>query len=165
MQKLGPIDAVRQRVGFVCEGIIQYMPLIGWYRRLVCEDVFVMRSFKQVRWPLFPAAPAPSSNPGPATQDAGTIKKNCNSFHDAKCKRMLFLSPEGVVCDFGERDKKYISECRDFAQELGCVPTLLGLGFPPAPPPSSPSNSPPGTPRSSTCSRPATRASRASWSR
>jgi 1-acyl-sn-glycerol-3-phosphate acyltransferase len=95
------ITGTRQRVGFVCEGIIQYMPLIGWYRRLVCEDVFVMRSFKQ---------------------DASTITSNCNSFHNTDCKRMLFLSPEGVVCDFGERDKKYIAECRDFARELGYSP-------------------------------------------
>jgi len=101
LTKLGDYECERKRVGFVCEGIIQYMPLIGWYRKLVCEDVFVMRSFKQ---------------------DAGTIKNNCNSFHDAKCKRILFLSPEGVVCDFGERDKKYIAECRGFCEDLGYKP-------------------------------------------
>ena len=55
--KLSTFDCDRKRVGFVCEGIIQFMPLIGWYRKLVCEDVFVMRSFKQ---------------------DASTIKNNCN---------------------------------------------------------------------------------------
>eukprot|EP00518_Triparma_eleuthera_P005762 CAMPEP_0182464438 /NCGR_PEP_ID=MMETSP1319-20130603/8646_1 /TAXON_ID=172717 /ORGANISM="Bolidomonas pacifica, Strain RCC208" /LENGTH=437 /DNA_ID=CAMNT_0024664081 /DNA_START=83 /DNA_END=1396 /DNA_ORIENTATION=- len=99
--KLSAHDCARKRVGFVCEGIIQFMPLIGWYRKLICEDVFVMRSFKQ---------------------DAATIRNNCNSFHDAKCKRLLFLSPEGVVCDFGPRDRKYISECRDFCTELGYKP-------------------------------------------
>jgi len=91
----------RSRVGFVCEGIIQYMPLIGWYRRLVCEDVFVMRSFKQ---------------------DAQVIRDNCNTFHAVGTKRMLFSSPEGVVVDFGERDRKYIMDCQKFCKDLGYKP-------------------------------------------
>jgi len=37
---------VRVRVGFVCEKVIKYMPFIGWYRNVICEDVFVDRSFK-----------------------------------------------------------------------------------------------------------------------
>mmetsp|Transcript_5145 Transcript_5145/g.15606 ORF Transcript_5145/g.15606 Transcript_5145/m.15606 type:complete len:476 (-) Transcript_5145:71-1498(-) len=91
----------RRRVGFVCEGLIQYMPIVGWYRRLVCEDCFVMRSFKQ---------------------DAQRITKNVENFHRTGTKRMIFLSPEGVVCDYAERDLKYINDCREFCTEQGYKP-------------------------------------------
>ena len=64
------------RVGFVCEAMIQFLPIIGWYRRLVACDIFVWRSFKQ---------------------DASTIQSNIQDFIAAREKRMLFLSPEGVV--------------------------------------------------------------------
>lgn len=64
----------RVRVGFVCEALIQFMPLIGWYRKLVCHDVFVWRSF---------------------LRDAPTINRNIEDFHSVDEKRMLFLSPEG----------------------------------------------------------------------
>ena len=42
--KLSAHDCARKRVGFVCEGIIQFMPLIGWYRKVilrgrVCHEV------------------------------------------------------------------------------------------------------------------------------
>jgi hypothetical protein len=68
----------RIRVGFVCEALIQFMPLIGWYRKLVCHDIFVWRSF---------------------LTDAPTIKANINDFHGAAEPRMLFLSPEGQIID------------------------------------------------------------------
>ena len=71
------------RVGFVCEAMIQFLPIIGWYRRLVACDIFVWRSFKQ---------------------DASTIQNNIQDFITAREKRMLFLSPEGVVVDFGTKD-------------------------------------------------------------
>jgi len=78
---------VRVRVGFVCERVIKYMPFIGWYRNFICEDVFVDRSFKI---------------------DKINISENLNSFHDTDVERMLYLSPEGVVVDFGERDMQYM---------------------------------------------------------
>mmetsp|Transcript_1001 Transcript_1001/g.1361 ORF Transcript_1001/g.1361 Transcript_1001/m.1361 type:complete len:200 (+) Transcript_1001:898-1497(+) len=71
------------RVGFVCEAMIQFLPIIGWYRKIVARDIFVWRSFKQ---------------------DAPTIKMNIQDFIVAREKRMLFLSPEGVVVDFGTKD-------------------------------------------------------------
>ncbi|EJK77217.1 hypothetical protein THAOC_00965, partial [Thalassiosira oceanica] len=83
----------RVRVGFVCEALIQFMPLIGWYRRLVARDIFVWRSFKK---------------------DSPTIKENISEFHAAGEKRMLFLSPEGVVVDFSQKDIDYIRSCRQF---------------------------------------------------
>lgn len=86
----------RIRVGFVCEALIQFMPLIGWYRKLVANDIFVWRSFKQ---------------------DSSTIKQNIQDFHQARERRMLFLSPEGVVVDFGKNDMEYIIACRKFCQE------------------------------------------------
>ena len=64
----------RIRVGFVCEALIQFMPIIGWYRKLVCHDIFVWRSF---------------------LRDGPTIVANINDFHNAEEARMLFLSPEG----------------------------------------------------------------------
>ena len=91
----------RSRVGFVCERVIQLMPLIGWYRRLVCEDVFVDRSFKI---------------------DSINIALNLNDFHKTQTERMLYLSPEGVVVDYGERDQKYIANCREFCKEQGYEP-------------------------------------------
>jgi hypothetical protein len=73
----------RVRVGFVCEALIQLMPIVGWYRKFVAQDIFVWRSFKQ---------------------DAPTIQSNIQDFIAAREKRMLFLSPEGVVADFGQKD-------------------------------------------------------------
>jgi len=91
----------RIRVGFVCEAIISFMPIIGWYRKLVAHDIFVWRSFKQ---------------------DAPTIKQNINEFHNSRERRMIFLSPEGVVVDFGEKDQDYIHACRTFAADQGYKP-------------------------------------------
>jgi len=91
----------RIRVGFVCEAPIQFMPLIGWYRKLVCHDIFVWRSFKQ---------------------DSPTIKNNIRDFHTADECRMLFLSPEGIVVDYGEKDREYISECRQFCIDQHYLP-------------------------------------------
>ena len=83
----------RVRVGFVCEALIQFMPLVGWYRKLVCHDIFVWRSF---------------------LRDAPTINRNIDDFQSADEKRMLFLSPEGVVVDFGPKDMEYVAQCRQF---------------------------------------------------
>ena len=119
----------RIRVGFVCEAIsegisllffahhdmyenlhsssscsfltVGFMPIIGWYRKIVAQDIFVWRSFKQ---------------------DAPTIKKNIEDFHTAGESRMLFLSPEGVVVDFGEKDIDYINECRQFCIDQSYTP-------------------------------------------
>ena len=71
------------RVGFVCEALIQFLPIIGWYRKIVARDIFVWRSFKQ---------------------DAPTIQRNIQDFIVVREKRMLFLSPEGVVVDYGPKD-------------------------------------------------------------
>lgn len=89
---------VRCRVGFVCEALIQLMPLIGWYRKVICDDIFVWRSFDR---------------------DAPSIKKSIDDFHCANQQRMLFLSPEGIVVDHGEKDMDYIHECRAFCKTLG----------------------------------------------
>ena len=83
------------RVGFVCEALIQFMPLIGWYRKIICDDIFVWRSFDK---------------------DAPTIKGNIKSFHQASQQRMLFLSPEGVVVDHDAKDMEYIKACQKFAK-------------------------------------------------
>ncbi|KAL7531927.1 hypothetical protein ACHAWF_003964 [Thalassiosira exigua] len=93
--------AKRIRVGFVCEALIQFMPLIGWYRKIVAKDIFVWRSFKS---------------------DAPTIKNNIQDFHRAECRRMLFLSPEGVVVDFGPKDTEYIDACRRFCLDQNYEP-------------------------------------------
>jgi 1-acyl-sn-glycerol-3-phosphate acyltransferase len=76
-RRLSTKKCERIRVGFVCEALIQFMPLIGWYRKLVCHDIFVWRSF---------------------VRDAPTIKANIGDFHAAAENRMLFLSPEGWIC-------------------------------------------------------------------
>lgn len=91
----------RIRVGFVCEAIIQYMPIIGWYRRCVCNDVFVSRTFGK---------------------DRAKIESNIQHFHNSETERMLFLSPEGVVVDHGQQDKKYIQACREFCKLQGYAP-------------------------------------------
>lgn len=95
LKVIGDRVGERCRVGFVCEALIQFMPLIGWYRSIVCEDIFVWRSFEK---------------------DAPTIKENISKFHKAPQKRMLFLSPEGVVVDHGEKDMTYIRQCQQFAK-------------------------------------------------
>lgn len=91
----------RCRVGFVCEALIQFMPLIGWYRKIIAHDIFVWRSFDK---------------------DAGTIKKNIRTFHDSAQSRMLYLSPEGVVVDHGEKDMRYIRQCQKFAMDNNMEP-------------------------------------------
>jgi hypothetical protein len=85
----------RCRVGFVCEALIQFMPLIGWYRKLICDDIFVWRSIDK---------------------DAPTIKGSIKKFHEGSQKRMLFLSPEGVVVDHGVKDMQYVHQCQNFAK-------------------------------------------------
>jgi len=88
----------KARVGFVCESFIKYMPIIGWYRAFICEDIFVDRSI---------------------SSDAPVIKTNVQKFLKAKERRMTFLSPEGVVVDYGEMDKFYIQSCRNYCEKLG----------------------------------------------
>ena len=92
-KELGGKACQRVRIGFVCESLIQFMPIIGWYRKVVANDIFVWRSFKQ---------------------DASTIRTNIQQFNAARERRMLFLSPEGVVVDFGTADLEYIDACRTF---------------------------------------------------
>lgn len=101
LKSIGNKVTEQSRVGFVCEAAIQFMPLIGWYRKFVCCDIFVWRSFQN---------------------DATPIRKNITRFHDASQKRMLFLSPEGVVVDFDEKDEIYIKECRAFCKKQGYAP-------------------------------------------
>eukprot|EP00586_Coscinodiscus_wailesii_P022405 CAMPEP_0172513064 /NCGR_PEP_ID=MMETSP1066-20121228/249410_1 /TAXON_ID=671091 /ORGANISM="Coscinodiscus wailesii, Strain CCMP2513" /LENGTH=502 /DNA_ID=CAMNT_0013293151 /DNA_START=112 /DNA_END=1620 /DNA_ORIENTATION=- len=91
----------RTRVGFVCEHIIALMPLVGWYRKLVCDDIFVKRSF---------------------ANDRRAIRDNIRRFRSARAKRMLFLSPEGVVADFGRSDEAYVDACRKFCVSCGYDP-------------------------------------------
>jgi len=101
LTKLGKHPGERCRVGFVCEALIQMMPLIGWYRKIICNDIFVWRSFDK---------------------DAPTIKKNISSFKRYNEQRMLFLSPEGVIVDHDEKDMKYILQCRQFSINNGYTP-------------------------------------------
>jgi hypothetical protein len=126
-RRLAVKSCERIRVGFVCEALIQFMPLIGWYRKLVCHDIFVWRSF---------------------LRDAPTIKENICDFHSAEERRMLFLSPEGgslhcflclnalpliislispvngsgVVVDFGPKDMEYVAACRQFCVDQNYQP-------------------------------------------
>lgn len=100
-RQLASKSCERIRVGFVCEALIQFMPLIGWYRKIVANDIFVSRSFKR---------------------DAPTIESNIEEFHKADERRMLFLSPEGVVVDFGQKDVQYIYACRKFCIDQGYQP-------------------------------------------
>ena len=97
----GSNSSSRCRVGFVCEALIQMMPLIGWYRKIMCDDIFVWRSFDK---------------------DAPTIKRNISNFHQCNERRMLFLSPEGVVVDHGEKDIEYVHQCRQFCVDYGIKP-------------------------------------------
>jgi len=98
---IGDRASIRCRVGFVCETVIQYMPLIGWYRRCICNDIFVARSF---------------------TKDASVLSKNIAYFQNAGQDRMLFLSPEGVVVDHGDQDLEYIRQCRHYCKSYGITP-------------------------------------------
>lgn len=100
-KKIANRNCNRIRVSFVCEAFIQFMPIIGWYRKLVCEDVFVWRSF---------------------LKDSPTIKANISNFHRANVRRMLFLSPEGIIVDFKENDRSYIKSCREFCIKNGYKP-------------------------------------------
>ena len=55
-------------------------------------------------------------------QDAPTIASNIQHFHSSDEHRMLFLSPEGVVVDFGPKDIEYIRACRQFCTDQGYEP-------------------------------------------
>ena len=101
LKEMGKCTAKMCRVGFVCEALIQLMPFIGWYRKIVCDDIFVWRSFDH---------------------DAPTINRNISRFHRVSEQRMLFLSPEGVVVDHSEKDMEYIRSCKDFAKANGFKP-------------------------------------------
>jgi hypothetical protein len=101
LTSLGNRPANRCRVGFVCEALIQLMPLIGWYRKLVCNDIFVWRSMNR---------------------DETTIRKNIAEIQRSGEPRMLILSPEGVVVDYGAKDMDYVHECRRFCTTYGVKP-------------------------------------------
>jgi|AntRauTorckE5430_2_1112549.scaffolds.fasta_scaffold03320_4 1-acyl-sn-glycerol-3-phosphate acyltransferase len=101
LTNIGEQPSRKCRVGFVCEALIQFMPFVGWYRKLICHDIFVWRSFDK---------------------DEHTIKTNIADFHEVSEQRMLFLSPEGVIVDYGEKDTNYINECRQFAIKNGFKP-------------------------------------------
>lgn len=100
-KKMGSRYCRRARLGFVCEAPIQFMPLIGWYRKLVCDDIFVWRSFDK---------------------DAAIIKNNIQQLQLSDTKRMLVLSPEGVIVDFSESDKLYVQNCQEFCIKQGFKP-------------------------------------------
>ena len=100
-KSIGNKICCRGRVGFVCEAPIQFMPIVGWYRKVICDDIFVWRSFEK---------------------DAPTIKSNINQFQQSETKRMLVLSPEGVIVDYSDKDKDYIQNCRKFCTKLGYKP-------------------------------------------
>lgn len=86
------------RVGFLCEWLIKYLPLIGWYRNWVCEDLFLVRSFKQ---------------------DKEYIVRRLRDFKDNCVNLMILLAPEGVIVDKGEAAMSYVQACNDFCKEQG----------------------------------------------
>mmetsp|Transcript_24089 Transcript_24089/g.65158 ORF Transcript_24089/g.65158 Transcript_24089/m.65158 type:complete len:429 (+) Transcript_24089:118-1404(+) len=88
------------RVSFLTEGPMQFLPIVGWMRKL-CEDIFVWRSFKL---------------------DKPRIDANIESFKATKTQRALFLAIEGAIVDQGEFDKHYIEECSKFCESLGYEP-------------------------------------------
>lgn len=89
------------RVGFVCEWLVKYLPLIGWYRNWVNQDTFVNRSFES---------------------DKPRIEKRIDEFHNSNTDMMLFLAPEGACVDHNEMAKKYINDCQKFAADQGYKP-------------------------------------------
>ena len=105
---------LRARIAFVVEWVIKWIPVLGWYRWLM-EDIFVNRSYKQ---------------------DGPNIKRNIESFHKTKTKRLFFMSPEGKICDNTVLDDRiYIDECQKFCVEKGyskfeyvLTPRYKGLG-------------------------------------
>jgi len=88
------------RVGFLTEGPMQFLPIIGWFRKL-CEDIFLWRSFKV---------------------DKPRIDANIESFKRTGTQRQLFLAIEGAIVDKGEFDRHYIEECRSFCEAQGYAP-------------------------------------------
>ncbi|KAL3765171.1 hypothetical protein ACHAW5_008590 [Stephanodiscus triporus] len=58
--------------------------LLSNHGSIVADDLFLWRSF---------------------AKDLPTILKNIQHFHSTNERRMLFLSSEGVVVDFGQHDK------------------------------------------------------------
>jgi hypothetical protein len=89
-----------QRVAFVMEYFAMMMPIVGWWRYLV-EDMYVVRSFKQ---------------------DQERLDQNIDGFHTSGVHRWLYLSPEGMIADFSEHDKKYIRDCRRFCEDMSVDP-------------------------------------------
>jgi len=88
------------RVSFLTEGPMQFLPIVGWMRKL-CEDIFVWRSFKV---------------------DKPRIDANIESFKRTNTQRALFLAIEGAIVDKGEFDRQYIQECAAFCESLGYKP-------------------------------------------
>eukprot|EP00303_Exanthemachrysis_gayraliae_P001630 CAMPEP_0206003508 /NCGR_PEP_ID=MMETSP1464-20131121/3414_1 /ASSEMBLY_ACC=CAM_ASM_001124 /TAXON_ID=119497 /ORGANISM="Exanthemachrysis gayraliae, Strain RCC1523" /LENGTH=430 /DNA_ID=CAMNT_0053376883 /DNA_START=47 /DNA_END=1339 /DNA_ORIENTATION=+ len=88
------------RVSFLTEGPMQFLPIVGWFRKL-CEDIFVWRSFKG---------------------DKGRIDANIGSFKQTRTPRAIFLAIEGAIVDHGAFDVAYINDCRQFCESLGYAP-------------------------------------------
>ena len=88
------------RVGFVTEAFVLLLPIVGWFRML-CEDMFVFRSFKK---------------------DKERLEENIDAFHSSGVKRWVFLSPEGMIADFSDFDRKYVEDCRSFCESRGMKP-------------------------------------------
>jgi len=95
----GNVD-VPVRVSFLTEGPMQFLPIVGWMRKL-CEDIFLWRSFKV---------------------DKARIDANIASFKATGTQRALFLAIEGAIVDQGVFDQHYIRECNDFCASLGYAP-------------------------------------------
>lgn len=89
------------RVGFVCEWLVKYLPLIGWYRNYVNQDTFVNRSF---------------------ASDKPAIEKRIDEFHNSNTDMMLFLAPEGACVDHNDMATKYINDCQKFCKDQGYEP-------------------------------------------
>jgi len=90
----------RARVGFVAEALVQFLPVVGWFRYAV-EDIYLWRSFKQ---------------------DAPTIKRNIAAFHSSGVKRTIFLAPEGAIVDKSKKDMQYVKDCQAFCVAQGYEP-------------------------------------------
>ena len=55
-------------------------------------------------------------------KDARSIQNNIDTFLKSNEKRMIFLSPEGVIVDYGKEDMEYAKNCRDYCVSEGHTP-------------------------------------------
>lgn len=95
----GSVDS-SVRVSFLTEGTMQFLPIVGWLRKL-CEDIFLWRSF---------------------SVDKKQIDANILSFKQTGTKRAIFLAIEGAIVDKGPFDFKYMDDCAAFCEQLGYKP-------------------------------------------